>query len=55
MKDDEIDMSKYSKYETALRLYRENKFLEAGKIFEENMEIDPPSRVMAYRCLEILK
>lgn len=55
MKDDEIDMSKYSKYETALRLYRENKFLEAGKIFEENMEIDPPSKVMAYRCLEILK
>lgn len=55
MKDDEIDMSKYSKYETALRLYRENRFLEAGKIFEENMEIDPPSRVMAYRCLEILK
>lgn len=29
--------------------------MEAGKIWESQMNIDPVSRVMALRCVEILK
>lgn len=29
--------------------------MDAGKIWESQMEIDPPSRIMALRCVEILK
>lgn len=52
---DDIDMTKYTSYESALRLYREGKFLEAGKIFEKFMNIDSPSRVMTLRCLAVLQ
>lgn len=45
----------YASYEAALRLYRNEQYLEAGKIWEQYMDIDPPSRTMALRCLKILK
>jgi adenylate cyclase len=51
---DTLDMSIYTQYETALELYRTGSFLEAGKLWESQMEIDPPSEVMAHRCVEIL-
>lgn len=43
------------RYEEALKLYFEEKYLEAGKLFEANMVDDAPSKVMALRCVEILK
>ena len=51
VKDREI----YNKYEQALALYRKWKYIEAGKIWETQMNQDPPSRVMVMRCIEILK
>jgi hypothetical protein len=30
-------------------------YLEAGKIWEIQMELDPPSKTMALRCLSILR
>lgn len=42
-------------YEQALSLYRAEKYLEAGKLWESMMATDKPSEVMARRCLEILK
>lgn len=52
---DTIDMTAYSVYESALRLYREGKYLDAGRIFEKNAEIDPPSHVMMMRCVALIK
>ncbi|MBX9808861.1 CHASE2 domain-containing protein, partial [Candidatus Gracilibacteria bacterium] len=51
VKDKEI----YTKYEQALVLYRKGKYIEAGKIWETQMNQDPPSRIMVMRCIEILK
>lgn len=42
-------------YEKALALYRKSDYREAGKIWQSQAKIDPPSRVMMYRCVEILK
>ena len=50
-----IDHSKYTHYEEALALYFTGKYLEAGQLFEKNMADDAPSRVMAMRCVDILK
>lgn len=52
---DAIDMEKYAIYENALKLYRQGKYLDAGRIFEKNSALDAPSRVMMYRCLSLLK
>ncbi len=52
---DDIDMTKYTVYESWLRLYREGKYLEAGRIFEKNAPIDPPSDVMMRRCVALIK
>lgn len=52
---DSIDMTKYLSYESALRLYREGKYLEAGQIFEKYITTDPASEIMAKRCLAVLK
>lgn len=52
---DNLNLGIYSSYESALRLYRDGRYLEAWKIFEKNMKNDPPSRIMALRCLSILK
>ncbi len=49
-----IDRTIYDTYGKALALYRKWKYLEAGKIWESQMETDGPSRVMALRCVEIL-
>lgn len=49
------DMGIYIQYEKALALYRSNYYLEAGKIWESQMDIDPPSRIMALRCVSVLK
>jgi adenylate cyclase len=51
---DQIDMSIYMQYEKALELYRSGSYLEAGKLWESQMELDPPSEIMARRCVEIL-
>ena len=50
-----IDDSVYRAYEAALKVYRDGHFLEAGTIWEKYMEIDPPSHVMAHRCLALIK
>lgn len=47
-------MTPYARYEEALALYRAGSYLEAGKLWESQMEIDPPSEIMAHRCVEIL-
>lgn len=52
---DKIDRYIYDRYEEWLLLYRANKYIEAWKIWESQMENDPVSRVMALRCVEILK
>lgn len=44
----------YEDYEKALRLYRGEKYREAGEIWANHMETDNPSRVMANRCAAIL-
>ncbi len=53
--DTTLDRSKYTHYEEALTLYFTGKYLEAGQLFEKNMADDAPSRVMAMRCVDILK
>jgi len=53
--DSTRDMSVYQAYEVALKVYRDGRFLEAGTIWEKYMDIDPPSRVMAYRCVSLIK
>ena len=53
--DTTLDRSKYTHYEEALTLYFTGKYLEAGQLFEKNMAEDAPSRVMAMRCVDILK
>jgi adenylate cyclase len=50
-----LDMTVYKKYEEALELYREGKYREAGEIWVLQMELDPPSRIMAERCVDIIK
>lgn len=50
-----IDTAVYEAYEVALKVYRDGRYLEAGQIWERYMEIDPPARVMAYRCLALLR
>ena len=52
---DITDRSMYDTYEKWLKLYREGKYMEAGKIWESQMDTDPVSRVMALRCVEIIK
>lgn len=52
---DAIDMTKYTTYESALRLYREGKYLEAGRVWWDLAPIDPPSEIMMNRCLQIIK
>jgi len=49
-----LDMTIYKKYEDALLLYREGKYREAGELWACQMELDPPSRIMALRCVDIL-
>lgn len=51
----ELQTPVYASYEAALKLYRDGKYLEAGKIWEQYIDIDPPSRTMALRCLAILR
>jgi class 3 adenylate cyclase/CHASE2 domain-containing sensor protein len=50
-----LDMTPYKKYEEALTLYREGKYHEAGELWASQMQSDPPSRIMAERCVDILK
>lgn len=52
---DYSDRSIYFNYEEALDLYRKEDYRAAGKLWQKQAENDPPSRVMMYRCLEILK
>ena len=55
IRDKTIDTMKYDQYEQALGLYVHWEYLRAGKIWESQFEVDPPSRTMAHRCLDILK
>jgi adenylate cyclase len=52
---DITDRTIYDNYERALALYRSGEYLAAGQIWEAQMSIDPPSGVMALRCVDILK
>lgn len=54
-KDSGIDTSIYAAYEAALKVYRDGQYLQAGKIWEQYMQVDPPSRIMALRCVALLK
>ena len=49
------DRDIYKKYEEALDLYRRGQYIDAGQLWESQMDQDPPSRVMALRCVDILK
>ncbi len=42
-------------YEQALELYFQGHYLEAGKLFESNSHIDPPSSMMTQRCLTLIR
>jgi class 3 adenylate cyclase/CHASE2 domain-containing sensor protein len=53
--DRTLDMTKYENYARALSLYMKWEYLRAGQIWEMQIESDPPSRVMAHRCLDILR
>lgn len=48
-------MAKYVSYESALKLYRQGMYREAGQIFEKFIETDPPSKIMMYRCIDLIK
>lgn len=48
-------MAKYSNYEAALRLYREEQYLAAGHMFERFATEDPPAMVMMERCAKLYK
>lgn len=45
----------YLIYEQALELYFQAHYLEAGKLFESNKHVDPPSLMMAKRCLTLIQ
>lgn len=49
------DRTLYFTYEKALELYRKGDYREAGKLWQTQAQKDPPSHVMMYRCLNILK
>jgi class 3 adenylate cyclase/CHASE2 domain-containing sensor protein len=49
------DRTLYFTYEKALALYRKWDYREAGKLWQTQAHEDPPSHVMMYRCLNILK
>lgn len=46
---------KYTEYERCLELYFMGKYLDAGVAFEKNSIDDPPSLVMAERCLKLIQ
>ena len=48
-------MAKYTNYEAALRLYREEQYLAAGHMFERFATEDPPAMIMMKRCAELIK
>lgn len=51
---DITDKTIYENYEKALTLYREEKYIDAGRIWESQKEVDPPSRIMMERCLSLV-
>jgi adenylate cyclase len=53
--DNTINKTLYERYEKALERYMAGDYLGAGKFWETQIDIDPPSRAMAHRCLDILK
>jgi class 3 adenylate cyclase/CHASE2 domain-containing sensor protein len=50
-----LDMTHYKKYEEALALYRSGAYLDAGKLWELLIPHDETARIMALRCVEVLK
>jgi class 3 adenylate cyclase len=54
-KSDNIDRTIYDTYEAALVLYREQKYMEAGKLWETIQDKDAPSQIMMFRTIEIIK
>lgn len=50
-----MERTKYIVYERALGLYRAGDYREAGKLWQTQIEIDPPSRIMMLRCVEAIK
>jgi len=55
MSVDYPDRTLYLTYEKALALYRQGDYRAAGKLWQTIAPTDPPSRIMMYRCLEILQ
>ncbi len=53
--EDYVERTKYIVYERALGLYRAGDYREAGKLWQTQIEIDPPSRIMMLRCVEAIK
>jgi class 3 adenylate cyclase len=49
------DSAMYETYAQALSLYQTGSYMEARKLWGTQVAIDPPSRVMALRCTEILE
>jgi adenylate cyclase len=49
------DRTLYFTYGQALTLYRAGDYRSAGKLWQTLAPIDPPSRIMMYRCLEVIK
>lgn len=50
-----VNREKYIVYERALGLYRAGDYRGAGKLWQTQVSLDPPSRIMMLRCAEILK
>lgn len=50
-----VDRTMYFTYSQALALYRAGDYRSAGKLWQTLAPIDPPSRIMMYRCLEVIK
>ncbi len=55
MGDSNLELRFHNNYKQALRYYRLWRYLEAGKIWESQMNQDGPSRIMALRCVDIIK
>ncbi len=49
------DSAMYETYAQALSLYQTGSYMEARKLWETQVAIDPPSRMMALRCTEVLE
>lgn len=54
-RDEAVDRTMYDNYEFGLGQYRNGEYMQAGRIWEKYAEIDPPSRIMMERVVQIIQ